>query len=79
VKRDVITNAVIVVVVLIWSTSVVAGMVDHAYQIPGTVQLIMVAVATFLFGNQTLRKAQGKVEDAIKKYVGKRGEDGKNK
>jgi flagellar biosynthesis component FlhA len=66
VTRETITNYVIAVVVFLWAASVVAGMIDHSYQIPGTVQLAMAAVAAFLLSKRGMEKAeeQAKKQDA---------------
>jgi hypothetical protein len=57
-KQSTITNFVILVVVLLWATSAIVGMFRPTYQIPGTVQLAMTAVAAFLFGSKVLQKSE---------------------
>lgn len=60
-KPTSITNIVIGIVVTLWASSIVAGMIDHTYQIPGTVQVTMGAVAAYLFGSKVLESARGRV------------------
>jgi hypothetical protein len=62
-KRETITNLVILVVVLLWAASIVTNMMDHTFQVPGTVQLIMTAVAAYLFGKQVVDRARTQGEN----------------
>jgi hypothetical protein len=67
VTKDSITNWVMLVVVALWGASVVLEMFDRSYHVPGTVQLIMAATATYLFGKSALAKVTRDVEAEEKK------------
>jgi hypothetical protein len=71
VSRDSVTNLVIGVVVVMWATSAVVGMLKPGYQIPGTLQLLMTAVASFLFGDKILTKAEKPTAPPVKTPEGK--------
>lgn len=57
-KRETIINIVAIVVCIVWAASIVATLLDHTYQPPATVHLIMMAVIGALTGF----KVAGKIE-----------------
>lgn len=49
-----IKDWIMMLIVVVWITVVVVTIDDHTYQIPGTVQIAMAAVVSYLFGSRWL-------------------------
>ncbi len=64
---DTIRKAVIVVVTILWTASLVVTALDRTYDPPGTLHVLMVAVVTFLLGAPSILKDGKEMFDSARK------------
>ena len=61
--RETIPDIVMIVVLVLWSLSLILNMLDRSYAIPPGLQTAMAIILGALFGNRILRKGASSGKD----------------